>query len=289
MRVAHNIAGMNTARNQGIVKSKLGKSLEKLSSGYRIVRAGDDAAGLAISENMRSQIAGLDQAMRNADDGIGMVNTGEGALQEVHAMLHRLETLAIESANGTFDDVARENVELEKKEIMEEIDRICGSTSFNENDLFDFGQPPVPINPPEQSNLVTFQIGPSENEIMDVPRYFMGSKALGLMGKDGMTEMELGTPEKANEAIEAIAQAVQAVTVVRSEFGSAQNHLDHTHNSLGVTKENMQEAESRIRDANMPDEVTKFTANDILLQATMAMQSQANAVPQNVLSLLQNA
>ena len=120
MRIAHNIAGMNTSRNQGMVKTQLGKSLEKLSSGYRIVRAGDDAAGLAISEEMRSQIAGLDQAMRNAEDGVGMVNTGEGALQEVHAMLHRLETLAIESANGTFNDVARENVDLEKKEIMEE-------------------------------------------------------------------------------------------------------------------------------------------------------------------------
>ncbi len=289
MRIAHNIAGMNTSRNQGMVKTQLGKSLEKLSSGYRIVRAGDDAAGLAISEGMRSQIAGLDQAMRNAEDGVGMVNTGEGALQEVHAMLHRLETLAIESANGTFNDVARENVDLEKKEIMEEIDRICGNTSFNENDLFNFGEPPVPINPPAQSDLVTFQIGPSGEEVMDVPRYFMGSKALGLMGEDGNTEMELGTPEKANAAIDTIAQAVQAVTVVRSEFGAAQNHLDHTHNSLSVTAENMQAAESRIRDTDMPDEVTKFTSKNILMQATMSMQSQANAVPQSVLTLLQNA
>ncbi|MCI9485421.1 MAG: flagellin [Lachnospiraceae bacterium] len=289
MRIAHNIAGMNTSRNQGMVKTQLGKSLEKLSSGYRIVRAGDDAAGLAISEGMRSQIAGLDQAMRNAEDGVGMVNTGEGALQEVHAMLHRLETLAIESANGTFNDVARENVDLEKKEIMEEIDRICGNTSFNENDLFNFGEPPVPINPPAQSDLVTFQIGPSGEEVMDVPRYFMGSKALGLMGEDGNTEMELGTPEKANAAIDTIAQAVQAVTVVRSEFGAAQNHLDHTHNSLSVTAENMQAAESRIRDTDMPDEITNFTSKNILMQATMSMQSQANAVPQSVLTLLQNA
>ena len=218
-----------------------------------------------------------------------MVNTGEGALQEVHAMLHRLETLAIESANGTFDDVARENVDLEKKEILEEIDRICGNTSFNENALFDSGKPPVPINPPEQSDLVTFQIGPSGEEVMDVPRYFMGSKALGLKGKYGDQELELGTPEKANAAIDTIAQAVQAVTVVRSEFGSAQNHLDHTHNSLSVTAENMQAAESRIRDTDMPAEITNFTSKNILMQATMSMQSQANAVPQSVLTLLQNA
>lgn len=287
MRVRHNISGMNTARNQGIVKQQLGKSLEKLSSGYRIVRAGDDAAGLAISEGMRSQIAGLDQAMRNADDGVGMVNTGEGALQEVHAMLHRLETLAIESANGTFNSVARGSVDQEKKEIMAEIDRICQNTSFNENDLFNSGQPPVPINPPKDSDTVTFQIGPTGDQVMDVKRYFMSSKALGLMGKYGDTEMELGTPEKANAAIETIAKAVDAVTVVRSEFGATQNHLDHTHNSLSVTKENMQAAESRIRDTNMADEISNFTSKNILMQATMAMQSQANAVPQSVLSLLQ--
>ncbi|MCI8506549.1 MAG: flagellin [Lachnospiraceae bacterium] len=290
MRVAHNIAGMNTSRNQGIVRGDLGKSLEKLSSGYRIVRAGDDAAGLAISESMRAQIAGLDQAMRNVNDGVGMVNTGEGALQEVHAMLHRLETLAIESANGTFDDVARENVNLEKEEILHEIDRICENASFNENELFSTGQPPVPINPPEASkDDIVFQIGPSEEELMNVPRYFMGSKALGLRGEYGNKDMELGTPEKASEAIETIAKAVQAVTVVRSEFGAAQNHLDCTHNNLGVTTENMTEAESRIRDANMPDEITKFTSRNIVLQAAMSMQSQAHAIPQKVLSLLQNA
>ena len=290
MRIAHNIAGMNTSRNQGIVKGDLGKSLEKLSSGYRIVRAGDDAAGLAISESMRAQIAGLDQAMRNVNDGVGMVNTGGGALQEVHSMLHRLETLAIESANGTFDDVARENVDLEKEEILHEIDRICENASFNENDLFSTGEPPVPVNPPENSkNDMVFQIGPSEDELMSVPRYFMGSKALGLRGAYGDKDMELGTPEKANEAIETIAKAVQAVTVVRSEFGAAQNHLDCTHNNLGVTTENMTEAESRIRDANMPEEITKFTSRNIVLQAAMSMQSQAHAIPQNVLSLLQNA
>lgn len=288
MRIAHNISGMNTSRNQGIVKNKLGKSLEKLSSGYRIVRAGDDAAGLAISEGMRSQIAGLDQAMRNANDGIGMVNTGEGAMQEVHAMLHRLETLAIESANGTYDDIARENVDLEKKEILEEIDRICESTSFNENSLFDFGDPPLLMEPPEKSDDLVFQIGPSGEEIMDVPRYYMGSKALGLRSADDK-DIELGTPEKANEAISTIAQAVQAVTVVRSTFGSAQNHLDCTHNSLSVTTENMTAAESRIRDTDMPAEFTEFTSQNIVLQAAMSMQSQANALPQTVLSLLENA
>lgn len=287
MRIRNNISGINTSRNQGIVKGQLGKSLEKLSSGYRIVRAGDDAAGLAISEGMRAKIAGLNQAIRNTDDGVGMVNTGEGALQEVHSMLHRLETLAIESANGTFDDVARANVDQEKEEILEEIDRICESTSFNENPLFNSGRPlTVPVKPPEQSGNLTFQIGPSGEEVMDVPLYFMGSVALGLRDADSGESMKLGTPEAANEAINTIAQAVQAVTVARSEFGAAQNHLDCTHNNLSVTTENMTEAESRIRDTNVPDEIIKFTSQNILMQSTMSMQSQANAIPQSVLSLL---
>lgn len=284
MRIKTNIAGINTSRNQGIVQNQLAKSLEKLSSGYRIVRAGDDAAGLAISEGMRAKIAGLNQAMSNVSDGVGMVNTGEGALQEIHSMLHRLETLAIESANGTYNDTARESVEQEKEEILKEIDRICENTYFNDNMLFDAEEPDPLIEPPQPSDKgdIIFQIGPSEEEIIDVPYYHMGSKALRL------DQMEFGTPEGANEAINILAQAVQAVTVVRSEFGAAQNHLDCTHNNLSVTAENTTAAESRIRDTNMPEEITKFTAQNIIMQATMAMQSQANAVPQSVLTLLNN-
>ncbi|MCI8402716.1 MAG: flagellin [Lachnospiraceae bacterium] len=284
MRIKNNIAGINTSRNQGIAHTQTGKSLEKLSSGYRIVRAGDDAAGLAISEKMRAQIAGLNQAIRNVNDGVGMVNTGEGALQEVHSMLHRLETLAIESANGTFDDVARENVEQEKKAILEEIDRISKNTTFNENPLFDSEEPAdLTIEPPQPSDKgdYTFQIGPTQDETMEVPRYHMGVKALWL------DKMELGSPENANAAIDILAQAVQAVTEVRSTFGAAQNHLDCTQNNLSVTTENMSAAESRIRDTNMADEFTNFTSKNIILQATMSMQSQANAVPQNVLTLLE--
>ena len=196
-------------------------------------------------------------------------------------MLHRLETLAIESANGTYDDEARATVDQEKDAILEEIDRICENTNFNEIPLF---QSEVPdgliIEPPEQCDEVTFQIGPSESETMDVPRYYMGVKALCL------DKMELGTPEKANESIDTLAQPVQAVTVVRSTFGAAQNHLDCTHNNLSITAENMQAAESRIRDADIEKEFTEFTSQNIISQATISMQSQANAIPQSVLSLL---
>ncbi len=284
MRIKNNIAGINTSRNQGIVNNQMAKSLEKLSSGYRIVRAGDDAAGLAISEEMRSQIAGLNQAMRNVNDGVGMVNTGEGALQEVHAMLHRLETLAIESANGTYNSIARESVEEEKDAILEEIDRICKNTYFNGNEVFDPTEPKEPlVKPPQPSEKgdFVFQIGSTDDQIMEVPRYHMGVKALWL------DQMEFGTPQKANDAIDTLAQAVQAVTEVRSTFGAAQNHLDCTYNNLSVTTENMTAAESRIRDTNMADEITKFTSQKIISQATMSMQSQANAMPESVLTLLQ--
>ena len=143
MRIRNNIPGINTSRNQGIVKGQLGKSLEKLSSGYRINRAGDDAAGLALSEGMRAQIRGINQAMSNVNDGISMVNTGEGTLTEVHSMLHRLETLAIESANGTYNSIARENINKEKEQLLSEIDRICENANFNQIPLYDADAPPA--------------------------------------------------------------------------------------------------------------------------------------------------
>ena len=143
MIIQHNIAGINSSRNKGITEGKMKKSLEKLSSGYRINRAGDDAAGLAISELMRSQIRGLDQAMRNTNDGIGLTQTGDGALAEVHAMLERMKTLAIQSANGTYDSVARGNLDAERQQLLEEMDRIGQTTNFDEITLFDAGDPPA--------------------------------------------------------------------------------------------------------------------------------------------------
>lgn len=206
-------------------------------------------------------------------------------MQEVHAMLHRLETLAIESANGTYNSIARANVEQEKNEILAEIDRICENTNFNGNPVFDSSMADLTIEPPQPSEKgdFQFQIGPSDEEIMEVPCYHLGVQALKL------DQMKFGTSEGANEAINTLATAVQAVTRVRSEFGAAQNHLDCTYNNLSVTTENMTAAESRIRDTDMPDEITKFTSQSILMQSTMSMQSQANAIPQSVLSLLQDA
>ena len=284
MRIRNNIPGMNTSRNQGIVQRQMNKSLEKMASGYRINRAGDDAAGLALSEGMRAQIRGLNQAMRNADDGIGLANSGEGALAEVHSMLHRLETLAIESANGTYDDLARENITKEKDAILAEIDRICESTDFNDIPLFDSDKNPL-IPAPQKSQLgdIILQIGAFETETMDVGFYYLGSKALEL------DKINLKTVGDANAAIDTIKNAVQAVSEIRADFGSAQNHLEHTHNSLSVTNENMTAAESRIRDSDMAKEFTDFTAKNIVLQSAMSMQTHSNSLPQTILELLQGA
>ena len=184
MQVQNNIASINAARNQGIETGKLKKSLEKLSSGFRIVRAGDDAAGLAISEGMRSRINSLNQAMKNIDDGIGLTNVGDGALTEVHSMLQRLKTLALKSANGTYDQSNRETLNMERDHILEEIDRIGSTTKFGEISLFS-RQMPMQLHrwqPPELDDTIPLQIGGSaqDGEVLDVERYYIGSKELQL-------------------------------------------------------------------------------------------------------------
>lgn len=283
MQVRNNIASINSSRNQGITKSKLNKTLEKLSSGYKINRAGDDAAGLAISELMRSQIAGLDQAMRNNNDGISMTNTGEGALQEIHSMLHRMKTLAIEAANGTYDSVARANVDMERQTLLEEIDRISQSTDFAGIPLFGEakeGQIDAKWIPPELRDQIELQIGHSSKEVLDVGRYYMGSRELLL------DNISFSTRESANAAVDVIDTAISAVTKVRSDFGAAYTHLMHTNNNLGVTKENMTAAESGIRDTNMAEYFTELTTQNIVLQASNAMLSHANNLPDLTLQLL---
>ena len=282
MRIQNNIASINSSRNQGITKGKLNKTLEKLSSGYRINRAGDDAAGLAISELMRSNIAGLDPAMRNNNDGISMTNTGEGALQEIHSMLHRMKTLAIEAANGTYDSVARANVDMERQALLGEIDRISQSTDFAGIPLFGEKEGDIPAGwvPPELRDQITLQIGHASNEIMDVGRYYMGSRELLL------DDTDFTTRESANAAVDVIDTAISAVTKVRANFGAAYTHLMHTNNNLGVTKENMTAAESGIRDTNMAEYFTELTTQNIVLQASNAMLSHANNLPDLALQLL---
>lgn len=285
MQVQNNIASINAARNQGIETGKLKKSLEKLSSGFRIVRAGDDAAGLAISEGMRSRINSLNQAMKNIDDGIGLTNVGDGALTEVHSMLQRLKTLALKSANGTYDQSNRETLNMEKDHILEEIDRIGSTTKFGEISLFsraDANAITPGWQPPELDDTIPLQIGGSaqDGEVLDVERYYIGSKELQL------DQTDFSDVKKGQESVGYIENAIEAVSKVRASFGAAYMHLDHTHNNLSVTSENMQAAESQIRDTNMAEEITKYTSSNIVLQSSNMMLTNANNLPQTILELL---
>ena len=285
MQVQNNIASINAARNQGIETGKLKKSLEKLSSGFRIVRAGDDAAGLTISEGMRSRINSLNQAMRNIDDGIGLTNVGDGALTEVHSMLQRLKTLALKSANETYDQSNRESLNMEKDHILEEIDRIGSTTKFGGISLFsraDANTNTQLWQPPKLDDTIPLQIGGSAQagEVLDVERYYIGSRELQL-DKTDFSDVETG-----QKSVGYIEDAIEAVSKVRASFGAAYMHLDHTHNNLSVTSENMQAAESQIRDTNMAEEITKYTSSNIVLQSSNMMLTNANNLPQTILELL---
>ena len=285
MQVQNNIASINAARNQGIETGKLKKSLEKLSSGFRIVRAGDDAAGLAISEGMRSRINSLNQAMKNIDDGIGLTNVGDGALTEVHSMLQRLKTLALKSANETYDQSNRESLNMEKDHILEEIDRIGSTTKFGGISLFsraDANTNTQLWQPPKLDDTIPLQIGGSAQagEVLDVERYYIGSKELQL------DKTDFSDVKKGQESVGYIENAIEAVSKVRASFGAAYMHLDHTHNNLSVTSENMQAAESQIRDTNMAEEITKYTSSNIVLQSSNMMLTNANNLPRTILELL---
>ncbi len=281
MIIQHNIAAINSYRNLGINQSSLNKNLEKLSSGYKINRAGDDAAGLAISESMRSQINGLNQAVNNANDAIGLIQTAEGALTETHSMLQRLTTLATQAANGTYNSVARGNIQVEVNRLLEEIDRIANYTDFN--GIRPLASNTVKVNGKQISvsaGKMTFQIGPTAQEIIKVSTGIMTASEIGVK------DIKLSTLKGANEAITAINSAINHVSTYRDQLGAAQNRLEHTVNNLKVTSENITAAESRIRDTDMADEITAFTKNNILLQASQSMLAQSNSVPQSVLSLL---
>ena len=234
MIIRNNIPGINANRNKGISQGNLQKNLEKLSSGYRINRAGDDAAGLAISELMRNQIRGLDQAMKNCNDGISFTNTGDGALAEVHSMLSRLKTLAVQSANGTYNTAARLNLDEERQQLLDEMDRIGETSHFAGIQLFghdNSNKQPIPGQVPNDD--VVFQVGPSAQETLAMERYYIGSANMNL------DTTSFATLADANDAVPKIEEAIEAIADVRATFGAASNRLQHAYNNLYVTDENM--------------------------------------------------
>lgn len=273
MRIQHNITALNSHRNLTNNNSAVGKNLEKLSSGYKINRAGDDAAGLAISEKMRAQIAGLESAQKNAEDGVSLVQTAEGALTEVHSMLNRMVTLATQSANGTYTSANRDEMQKEVKALKAEIDRIGKTANFNGTKLFDGKTPTVALHVGETSS--------TDNQITVTLKSMSSKDTLKIDGVD------ISEADDAKAAIDTINTAIDAVSSMRSDFGALQNRLEHTINNLGVQNENISASESRIRDVDMAKEMMAYTKNNILVQASQAMLAQANQVPQGVLQLLQ--
>ena len=276
MVIQHNIAAINSYRNLSTNQSALSKNLEKLSSGYKINRAGDDAAGLAISETMRSQINGLNQAVNNANDAIGLIQTAEGAMTETHSMLQRMKTLSTQAANGTYTQTARDNIKAEIDALNKEITSIATTTEFN-------GEKPLSPDTKTKGKNLTFFIGASADasNAMTVAQMTMTAAALTI------DQIAVDNTTNAFKAMKSIDAAIEKVSTYRATLGAAQNRLEHTVNNLKVTSENITSAESRIRDTDMADEITAYTKNNILLQAAQSMLSQSNAMPQGVLSMLQ--
>ncbi|MGE7842239.1 flagellin [Lysinibacillus sp. NPDC093712] len=270
MRIQHNISALNTHRNLSFNNTEASKNLEKLSSGYKINRAGDDAAGLAISEKMRGQIRGLDMATKNAQDSISLIQTAEGALNETHSILQRMRELAVQSANDTNVTSDRADLQKEINALSEEITRISTDTEFNTQKL---------LNGSFKDKV--FHIGANNGQKIDLTIANMAASSLSV------SKISISSQTGADAAITTINDAITKVSDARSSLGAVQNRLEHTINNLGATSENLTAAESRIRDTDMAKEMMGFTKNNILMQAAQSMLAQANQQPQGVLQLLQ--
>jgi len=292
MRINNNLMAMNTHRQLGLGNAAGAKSMEKLSSGFRINRAGDDAAGLAISEKMRAQIRGLNMASKNAQDGISLIQTAEGALDEVHSILQRMRELAVQAANDTNVQVDREALQAEVDQLLEEIDRIADNTEFNTQKLLDgtlaSGASVGTLASGASVGKLTFHIGANQNQKMDVRINNMKTTSLGSSGTtiSSLKTTGITTQSGANTAIKTINDAIEMVSKERSKLGAVQNRLEHTIKNLDNAAENLQAAESRIRDVDMAKEMMEQTRQNILQQASTAMLAQANMAPQTVLQLL---
>lgn len=273
MRINTNVAAMNTYSRLTAANTAKSNSLAKLSSGSRINKAGDDAAGLAISEKMKAQIGGLTQAKRNAQDGISLVQTAEGALNESHSILERMRDLTVQGKNGTLTDEDRASINKELSALHTELTRISTDTEFNKKTLLN-----------TSDNKFTFQIGANAGQVIGVKIGNMGG--VSLLG--ALANFTLGAGgANADKMLKSIDGAIKTVSDQRADLGAVQNRLEHTINNLTTTNENLSEANSRIRDVDMAEEMMTFTKSNILSQAATSMLAQANAMPNSVLNLLQ--
>ncbi|MDR6862969.1 flagellin [Phycicoccus sp. 3266] len=286
LQINTNVAAMNAYRNLSSTQGSMATSLERLSSGLRINRAADDAAGLAISEKLRAQTNGLNQATSNAQDAISLVQTAEGALNETHSILQRMRQLAVQSANDTNTDADRAQIQKEVGQLSQELDRISSATQFNKQDLL-AGDTVAGTS----TKSFTFQIGANAGQELKVSINKVDAASLkvsapAVAGTAGATEVDVTTQANAKDALTKIDGAIDTVSGQRADLGAVQNRLQHTINSLSVASENSAAAESRIRDTDMAKEMTSFTRSQILQQAGVSMLAQANSAPQSVLKLL---
>lgn len=285
MIINHNMSAIFALRQNRVNNLNLDKNIEKLSSGLRITRAGDDASGLAVSEKMRSQIRGLRQAQRNAENGISFIQSAEGYLQESQDIIQRLRELAVQSANGVYTDEDRMQIQVEVSQLIDEVDRIASHAQFNGMNMLSgrFARE-------GGGNIVTasmwLHIGANMDQRERVYIGTMTSESLGMRTIGTREILSLSTPDGANRAIGRLDNALKTINKQRADLGAYQNRLEYASLGISIGAENLQAAESRIRDADMAEYMVEFTKNSILVQAATAMLAQANLKPQTVLQLL---
>ena len=285
MVINHNMSAMFAQRSQGLTDLSTQKNMEKLSSGMRINRAGDDASGLAVSEKMRAQIRGLNQASTNAENGISFIQTTEGYLQETSDIVQRIRELAVQSSNGIYSDEDRMQIQVEVSSLIDEVDRIASSAQFNGMNMLT-GRFARPTGENAVTGSMWFHIGANMDQRTQVYIGTMSATALGLKNLGDESKMSLAAPDDANRAIGTLDEALKKINKQRADLGAYQNRLEKTVVGLDIGAENLQASESRIRDTDMASEMVDFTKNQVLSQAGTAMLAQANQSSQNVLSLL---
>ena len=286
MVINHNMSAMFAQRSQGVTDTQKQKNMEKLSSGMKINRAGDDASGLAVSEKMRSQIRGLKQASTNAQNGISFIQTTEGYLQETEDIMQRIRELAVQSSNGIYTDEDRMQIQVEVSSLIAEVDRIASTAQFNGMNMLT-GRFARSTGENSVTASMWLHVGANMDQRTQVYIGTMSATALGLRNVGTEEIMSLETPDSANRAIGTLDEAIKKINKQRADLGAYQNRLEMTVQGLDVGAENLQASESRIRDTDMASEMVEFTKNQILSQAGTSMLAQANQSSQNVMSLLQ--
>jgi flagellin len=286
MIINHNMSAMYANRQLGVTGIDIGKNIEKLSSGMRINRAGDDASGLAVSEKLRSQIRGLNQAEKNIQNGVAFIQVTEGYLQETQDIMHRMRELSVQSANGIYSDEDRMQIQVEVSQLIDEVDRIASHAQFNGMNLLtgrfakDTGQGAV--------GIMQFQVGANMDQNERVYIGAMTAKSLGIVGAQGANDsVTISSPESANKSIGIIDAALKIVSKQRADLGAYQNRFEMAAKGVAIASENMQAAESRIRDTDMANEMVQYTKNQVLTQTGAAMLAHANTQSNAVMTLLQ--